>query len=456
MMKNANNVLGGKQRKIVIVGAGNSSGYLIKHLLDAERMSEFLITLVGEESVLPYERPALTKAFLHKEQPARLPGFHTSVGSGFERQSLEWYEQKRCEVFLNERVIRCDFGEKFVETHKGRKISYDSLVVATGVSANKATFIEGYERGIVLRSHEDALKVVNALDEEPKNPVIIGGGYIGLEVCAAMLHRGLKPTVVLMESNVMARVFTAEIAKYYEDLYEQKGCTFIKNASVKKINENSCVLSDGTEIQSDLVIIGVGSDVKPNVLPFEGLLERAADGGIKVDGHFRTSEKDVYAIGDVCSFPVRLQKPDDSETHARMEHVKHARQSAMHCAKCIVEGHANVPAYKYEPFFYSRVFEQKGSERPVTWQFYGFTGTKDSTKIIGPIGDFKPKLINLWFDSSTNTLIGAFIESGSPQENDAIKLACERNYSLSIDDQQELSKPSTTVALAIEILAKYK
>ena len=459
------------QRRIVVVGGGNSAGYFARAVVGAQggggggggtsssstgSLKDLRVTMVCEEDVLPYERPALTKAFLNERAPARLPGFHTSVGGGGERQTEEWYREKGVETKVSTKVAKCDFAKKRVETVTGEIIEYDSLVIATGVSAHKASFIEGHDGKMckVLRSHEDALEVVKAMDAKPKNPVVVGGGYIGLEVAAGMCARGLKPTVVLMESNVMSRLFTKEIAAHYEQLYESKGATFIKNASVKKINDGkSVILNDGRELNADLVILGVGSDVRPNVESFGDELEKAKDGGIKVNGKFETSQKDVYAIGDVCSFPVRLTGPNDAETHARMEHVKHARASAAHCARTVI-GEKDVPNYKYEPFFYSRVFEQPDSDRPVSWQFYGFGGhaamETGKVSVIGPIGDFKPQLVSFWIETATKKCIGCFLESGGSIETQIAKDCAEKNPLVDVD---ALSK-SSTVAEAMNVLAE--
>jgi len=460
----------------VIVGGGNSCGYLIRSLVgsaaatsssaagaddDFSSSSSTKITMISNEEVLPYERPALTKAFLNEQSPARLPGFHTCVGGGGERQTEEWYEEKGVETKLNTKIASCDYEKKRVVTTTGEIIEYDSLVIATGVSAHKGSFIEGFDGKMckVLRSHADALEVAKALDAKPKHPVVVGGGYIGLEVAAGMCARGLKPTVILLESNIMARLFTKEIAAHYEQLYESKGATFIKNASVTKINDGkSVVLNDGRELDADLVIIGVGSDVRPNVEPFCGesssdALEKGKDGGIKVNGKFETSQKDVYAIGDVCSFPVRLTGPNDQEEHYRMEHVKHARASAAHCARTLI-GEKDVPDYKYEPFFYSRVFEQPNSDRPVSWQFYGFGGhaAMQTGKVtaIGPIGDFKPQLASFWIETSTKKCIGCFLESGGSIETQIAKDVAEKNPVVDVD---ALAK-SATVAEAMSVCAE--
>ena len=216
------------QRRVVIVGGGNSAGYLVRALVGAPSSSSSSspssssVTIVSEENVLPYERPALSKAFLNEQSPARLPGFHTCVGGGGERQTEEWYKEKEVETKLGTKITKCDYEKKRVEMASGEIIEYDAMVIATGVSAHKGSFIEGFDGKMckVLRSHEDALEVVKAMDAKPKHPVVVGGGYIGLEVAAGMCARGLKPTVVLLESNIMARLFTKEIAAHYEQLYD--------------------------------------------------------------------------------------------------------------------------------------------------------------------------------------------------------------------------------------------
>ena len=453
-------------KRVVIAGAGNSAGYVACALVTLSTASltknnnneQLRVTMIGEERHHPYERPALTKGFLHEEKPARLPGFHACVGGGGERQTKEWYEGHGVNVMLDAKIVECDFEKKVVETNKGDRIEYDDLIIATGVSAHKAEFIEGHdlERKVkTLRSHDDALELIEAMERKPKNPLIVGGGYIGMEIAAAMCHRGLHPTVVMMESHVMARLFTADIAKHYESLYESKGAKFIKNCSVKKINDakDTVVLNDGKEIAADLVVLGVGSNVKPNVESF-GALEKADDGGIKVNGQFETSIKGVYAIGDVCSFPVRLNGPNDVKKHSRMEHVKHARASAAHCGRIIAEGSStDIPEYIYEPFFYSRVFEQPGSDRPVSWQFYGFGGASAMQtgvlESVGPIGDFHRQLANFWIEKSSKRCVGVFLESSSSAENDVAKRCAESSPIVDVD----ALKSASTVERTMSILA---
>ena len=281
-------------KKIVVVGGGNSAGYFARAVVAAGRGADLLIC--SAEEVLPYERPALTKAFLNETGPARLPGFHTSVGGGGERQNQEWYDANGVEVHLGTRVVAWDPSAKTVTTDKSTSIGYEKLIVAIGCTALKLPASMGGDLPGVhyVRDNADALSLYDAM-AGAKAPVVIGGGefffifvweirlttrvlftgYIGLEVAASCAARNMNPAVVMMEPHVMARLWSPEIAAHYENLYESKGTTFHKNAKVKAINKGSdgavesVELEGGVSIPADLVIVGVGAGAV--TAPFDAL-----------------------------------------------------------------------------------------------------------------------------------------------------------------------------------------
>lgn len=191
-------------RKIVVVGGGNAAGYFARAVVAAGKGADLCI--VAAEDVLPYERPALSKGFLHKESPPRLPGFHTCVGGGGERQTKEWYDANGVEVMLGTRVTAADLVNKTVTTDAGSAIAYEKLVVATGCTALRLPqSMGGGLPGVhYLRDNADALALYDAMGAA-KRAVVIGGGYIGLECAAALATWGMNPHVVLMEPHVMAR-----------------------------------------------------------------------------------------------------------------------------------------------------------------------------------------------------------------------------------------------------------
>ncbi|CAK9209548.1 unnamed protein product, partial [Sphagnum troendelagicum] len=395
-------------KEYIIVGGGNAAGYAAKAFVE-NGLEKGKLCIIAKEQVAPYERPTLTKAYLFPPDkgPARLPGFHTSVGGGGERQTPEWYAEKGIEVLYKTSVTSMDLHAKTVKTSSGKSLHYDKLIIATGATASKLPeSIGGSLPGVhYIREVADADALVTTLSKK-KKVVVIGGGYIGMEVAAALTAWKIDTTVIIPEQHVMPRLFTAGIAKRYEELYEKNGVKFLKGISVKKLKAGpngqvgAVELSDGTVLDTDLVVVGIGA--KPTIGPFVEAGLKSAEGAIEVDGQFQTSSPGVYAIGDVAAFPLKIYN-----RRTRVEHVDNARKSATHCVNALLKGSSE--PYDYLPFFYSRVFEAPGSERKVWWQFYG-----DNVGETVEIGDFNPKYATFWIDKGL--LKGVFLESGSPEE----------------------------------------
>ena len=209
----------------------------------------------------------------------------------------------------------------------------------------------------------------------------------------------------------MPRLFTADIAAFYEGYYAKKGVNIIKgtvavgftsndNGEVKEVK-----LKDGRVLEADIVIVGVGA--KPLTNLFKGQVEEEK-GGIKTDAFFKTSVPDVYAVGDVATFPMKMYGDI-----RRVEHVDHSRKSAEQAVKAIFasEQGKEIETYDYLPFFYSRSFD-------LSWQFYG-----DNVGDAVIFGDHdpassKPKFGSYWIKDGK--VVGAFLEGGAPEENQAI------------------------------------
>lgn len=432
-------------RPIVVVGAGNACGYLVRALASHGLGSSVLV--VGDEDVAPYERPALTKGFLHAENPPRLPGFSTCVGGGGERQTMDWYAAQGVELRLRTRVVEADFGTKRLTTAAGETISYETLVVATGCGVIRLPESIGGELPGVhyVRNNADALALVSGM-ETAKKAVVIGGGYVGLECAAALATRGLHPEVVMMEPHCMARLWNADIAKHYEALYERKGTKFHRSSKVKRIVADAATgracgveLESGAVIDADLVVVGVGATAPLG--PFVSLNSPPGrTGGILVDSRFRASGAgvapgSVYAVGDIAAFPLKL-----SGEIVRMEHVKHARDSATLVGN-IIAGKTD-DEYDYTPYFYSRVFEHPGTERPVSWVFYGL-----QTGDIITVGDFNPRLAAFWIDGQK--CVGIMLESGAAEQNAALAAAVRSGKSIDIDALRAASSVDAALSLVL-------
>lgn len=404
----------------MIAGAGNAAGYVAREFVQRGQGKE--LALVGEESVAPYERPALTKAFLWPTKPARLPGFHTCAGEGNEKQTDQWYSDNNVAALFGETITSADLSKQQLTTDAGRNVHYETLVIATGASAAKLPQSIGGTLNNVhyIRNHEDALNVYGAI-QQSKKAAVVGGGYIGIETACALGAWGVPTRMAFPEPHIMPRLFPKDVAEHYENLLESKGVAVKPHSKVKELvgdsNGNLCALrlEDGEEYECDTAIVGVGA--KPRLEPFEGQVEiadTAAGKGVKVDGHFRATGENippgsVYAIGDVSAFPLKMENNEI----ARTEHVLHARESAKAAAKTILGD--DVPEYDYLPFFYSRAFEHPGSERPIAWVFYGLQKGTPVT-----VGKFDPKLASFWIDESDSKLYGVFLESGSDEQKKAL------------------------------------
>ncbi|XP_072978098.1 monodehydroascorbate reductase 5, chlorplastic [Typha angustifolia] len=433
-----------ENREFVIVGGGNSAGYAARTFVE-HGMAAGRLCIVCKEAVPPYERPALTKGYLFPQdkKPARLPGFHTCVGSGGERQNAEWYEEHGIEVLYQDPVVAFDGQTHTLTTESGKILKYGSLIVATGCEAVRfPEKIGGSLPGVhYIRNVADADSLVSSLGSARK-VAVIGGGYIGMEVAAAATGWNLDTTIIFPDDHIMPRLFTPSLAHRYEVLYQKNGVKFLKGVLIEKLEAGSdgrvatVILKDGTIIEADTVIVGIGA--KPVVSPFEAVELNTIVGGIQVDSLFRTSVPNLFAVGDVAAFPLQMYNRT-----ARVEHVDHARKSAQHCVRALLT--AKTQAYDYLPYFYSRVFEYEGSARRVWWQFYG-----DNVGDTVEVGNFDPKVATFWIDSDSR-LKGIFLESGSPEE---FALLPQLAKSQPIVDKAKL-KSASSVEDALEIARSF-
>jgi len=424
-----------KNYKYLILGGGNAAGYAARALV-AKGVGKSEAAIVSREEVAPYERPALSKAFLFADPPARLPGFHTCVGGGGDRQAPEWYEENGVDLILNEEIASADLGDKKLTSKAGTEFGFDKLVIATGCSPIILSKLEGAGlKGIhYLRENADALQLYDSLQaHKGEDVLVIGGGYIGMEVAAAAAIVGCKPKMIFPDSHMMSRLFSASMADKYESFYREKGIEFYKNgyrceAFVGDEDGNLSgvkVSLDGKEevIPGKICIVGVGA--RPNSHLFSDQLEMEL-GGIKVDGQFQSSIKDVYAVGDIAAFPLKIY-----DRVTRMEHVAHARQSAAHAVEAMFDN--STADYDYMPYFYSRVFN-------LSWQFFG-----DSVGEPVVVGDIQPKMSVFWIeDGQVN---GVFTESPSGEDTETMAAIARKRPSVDVTKLSALTDPDEALKL---------
>ncbi|AYN37266.1 ferredoxin reductase [Streptomyces albus] len=323
---------------MVVVGAGHAGGTLVGLLRQSGFAGEIL--LFGLEKELPYHRPPLSKKFFGEQEAQWL-------------KAPEFYAEQDVQVRLGESVAAIDRADKTVTTGSGEVVPYDFLVLATGAEPRQPPFPGRHLQGVLtLRTLADAGALREALSRGGRL-VVVGGGYIGLEVAAAARAEGVEATVVEREDRVLARVASTRLSEIMTAYHLDRGTRILTGAEVSRLTGSggkvaAVDLTDGRTIECDTVLIGVGA------VPCDGLAREAGlrcDQGIAVDSSARTDDPRILAIGDVTCRPVT-----GAVGARRLESIPSAVEQAKQAAAVIV-GAQEVPPEV--PWFWSDQFDLK-------------------------------------------------------------------------------------------------
>lgn len=340
--------------RLVIVGAGQAALSLAAKLrtLGDERP----ITMIGSEEVLPYQRPPLSKKYLTGEMD-------------FDRlllRAAEWFGENDVEMRLSTWVEEIDRAAKTVRMQDGSVLAYDKLVLATGAAPRTLpASIGGELEGVLtVRDKRDADRLREEMLPGAKL-LVIGGGYIGLEAAAVARQSGLAVTLIEMADRILKRVASAETAEIMRDIHEDRGVSIRESTGLVRLigNEDGRVvgaeLSDGTRLDVDLVIAGIG------VMPNDRLAREAGidvGNGVKVDAFTRSSDPDIHAIGDCALLPMHGED-------VRLESVQNAVDQAEAAAHVLF---GDETPYRPKPWFWSDQYDVK-------LQIAGFNAGYDET-----------------------------------------------------------------------------
>lgn len=304
--------------RVVIVGAGQAATQAIDTL--RKRGHVGAITLIGDESLLPYQRPPLSKKYLAGELDRdRLLIRHAA-----------YYTEHGVDLRLGFAAVAIDRDRRRIETTDGASVEYDRLLLATGSTPRRLALPGAELAGVhYLRTAAD-VDLLRAELEPTRRVVIIGGGYIGLEVAATCRQAGLAVTVLEAADRVMNRVVAPVVSKFYADEHARHGVGILCNAQVAALVTDAesaqsrpgtarvtgVRLADGSEIAADFVLVAIG------VLPADALARAAGlecGNGIVVDAHCQTSDPHIWAAGDCAHHPsihygmrVRLESVDNA------------------------------------------------------------------------------------------------------------------------------------------------
>ncbi len=327
--------------RVIIAGAGHAAGQTATTLRQKKYTGEILI--IGDEPYVPYQRPPLSKAYLAGELELERLYFKPE----------KFYPEHDIDMRLGTRVTAIDPSAKTVTTDAGDTLDYTKLILATGSRVRELPIPGNDLEGVhYLRSIGD-VQAMQAQFAPGAKIVIVGGGYIGLEVAAVGVKRGLDVTVLETESRVMNRVVAREISQFFQDMHAAEGTKLELGRRVKQINgDNGKVVSvscaDGFTVEADLVVIGIG--ILPNVELAEAAGLKCSN-GIVVDENCQTSDPDILAIGDCTRHPNGLLG-----RHLRLESVHNAIEQGKTAALNII---GNPSPYNQIPWFWSDQFDVK-------------------------------------------------------------------------------------------------
>ncbi len=329
-----------KSQRTVVIGAGQAGFEFCAKLRALGDHGP--ITLIGEEDHPPYQRPPLSKAYLlGKMQLERL---FLRPRSFFEEQGIT--------LKLGTRCREIDRASKTVTISDGTVLPYDRLVFATGARPVQLPDKMGgaLKQVHYVRTLADADAMVMDF-QAGKHVFIVGGGYIGLEAAAVALDLGMNVTLVEAGPRILGRVAATETSDFFRELHVNRGVKIFEGVQLTKLigengNLTGAELSDGRQIDIDVAVVGIG------VTPNQDLADAAGleiENGIKVDAFCRTSDPDIYALGDCASFPM-------GKARIRMESVGNAIDQAQAAASVFA---GTMRPYRAKPWFWSDQYDVK-------------------------------------------------------------------------------------------------
>lgn len=332
---------GSSDRKgIVIIGAGQAGAQAIMSLRAEGYQGP--IRLIGDEPYAPYQRPPLSKKFLAGE-------------IGFDRVELkpaEFYAQAGVEMMLSTRAAAIDRNERLVRTDDGRAIPYDGLLLATGSRVREINVPGSNLEGIHYLRGVDDVKAIQARFRPGAKLVVVGGGYIGLEVAAVAVKRGLDVTVIETADRVMARVVDPIVSHFYERIHKEEGVRIRLGATVAAFEGGGCVShvvsGEGEKFPADFVVVGIGIVPNTELAAAAGL---EVENGIVVDEFARTSDPLICAAGDCTNHPNGIYG-----RRLRLESVHNAIEQAKAAAASLCGKHK---LYDQVPWFWSDQYDLK-------------------------------------------------------------------------------------------------
>jgi len=347
---------GAAPRRVVVVGGG-AAGFAAAEMLRREGYDGALSVLSADADP-PYDRPNCSKDYLAGKAPSeRMP-----------LRDAAFYDQSRIDLRTGVAVGALDLQSRDVVLKDGERVAFDALILATGAEPVRPP-IPGFDQAKVhvLRSLRDAEAIIRDAGTA-RRVAVVGASFIGLEVAAALVERGLQVHVIAPETTPLARILGEDLGRFIRGVHEAKGVCFHLGRKVMGFADGRVTLDDGTGVSADFVVVGVGVRPRTELAAAAGL---TVDMGVVVDGRLETSAPGVFAVGDIARYPDhRTGEP------IRVEHWVAAERQGQHAARVIL-GLAD--AFEDTPFFWSAHYD-------TTINYVGHAETFDA-EVEGSIAD---------------------------------------------------------------------
>jgi 3-phenylpropionate/trans-cinnamate dioxygenase ferredoxin reductase component len=347
------------KQKVVIIGTGHGGIQAASSL--REEGFEGEIVLISDEKEMPYQKPPLSKGFLQGKQTEESILF----------RSVNFYQNNNIDLRLGAKVCKIEPNNCQIIVENGTIISYDFLIIATGTS-NRKLVIDGkiVENIYYLRNLVDA-KIIEQKLKDAQNIVVIGGGFIGLELAALSVEKGKNVTVIEAQSRLMERVLPAIVSEVFCETHQKNGVRILLQTAIENITNEAVILKNGESIKADMILAGIGVIPETSLASDAGI---ACENGVLVNEFQQTNYPNIYAIGD-CSnhFNTFAHK------NLRLESVQNAVDQAKVAVNHILE---KPQPYHTVPWFWTNQYQLK-------LQMAGINSDYDKTVIRGDIDGHK-------------------------------------------------------------------
>lgn len=342
---------------IVVIGGGLTAAKAVETL--REEGFGGAITLIGEESERPYERPPLSKDYLQGKSTSDELYVHAEG----------WYGEHDVDTRFGDAAVSIDRDGRTVTLASGDRVAYDQLLLATGSRPNTLRIPGADLAGVFSLRRIGDSDQIRAAFSDAKNLVVIGAGWIGLETAAAARAAGIEVTVLEYAPLPLQRVLGDELAQYFAELHRRNGVDLRTSVSVTSIEGTdgrvSAVRIGEESLPADMVIVGVGISPNVEIASAAGL---AVDNGVKVDEGLRTSDPTIFAAGDVAN-----ARNTALGANIRVEHWDNAIRQGQLAAKSML---GEAVSYDWQPYFYTDQFD-------LGMEYVGYASAGDDVVIRG-------------------------------------------------------------------------